>query len=232
MEPGTALSGSLDTLPLPELLRLLNITNQSGVLEFRGTAPGVLVLHEGNVVLGLSETGPTLQQVFIGSGLTSADGWWAASERARTTGSLADAVIEAGASPEQVRNVLYEQTVSVIFELLLPSDDKFVFTPDATHPVGTRFSFDPADLLEDASSRVEAWKQIAHAVPSTSVVMRLVRSAPSDTVTISAQEWAVLSLLDGHRTVADLVHELGMSAFTVCFVLHALHTAGLVEPNS
>jgi hypothetical protein len=222
--------GSLDTLSLPDLLQLLSSTNQSGVIEFRGRTPGVLVLNSGKVVLGLSEGGPTLQQVFIGSGLTTADGWWAASERARATGSLADAVIEAGASPDQVRDVLYEQTVSVTFELLLPSDDEFVFTPGATHPIGATFRFEPDELLADATARVEAWKQIADAVPSTSVVMRPVRVAPTEEVTLSAQEWAVLALLDGRRSVAELVHELGMSAFTVCFVLHGLRTAGLVEP--
>ncbi len=230
MQPGTALTGTLDTLPLPDLLQLLSATRQSGVLEFRGRTPGVLVLDDGKVVLGLSESGPTLQQVFIGSGLTTADGWWAASERARATGSLAEAVIEAGASREQVRNVLYEQTVSVTFELLLPSDDEFVFTPDATHPVGTTFRFEPDDLLADATERVASWKQIADSVPSTTVVMRPVRTAPTGEVTVTAQEWAVLALLDGRRTVADLVHDLGMSAFTVCFVLHGLRTAGLVEP--
>lgn len=230
MSVGSALAGSLDELPLGDLLGFLAGTAQSGVLEFTGRSPAVVVVHEGRVTVALSESGPTLQQVFIGSGITDADGWWEASALARRDGSLCDAVIANGADPVRVEQVLRDQTLGTVFELALPSRDRFTFAPGASHPLGTRFAFDHTELLAEAERRVEAWKVIAESVPSTSLVMAPVRHVEGESVTIAAADWDVLALLDGRRTVADIIRELGMSAFAVCAAIHRLRQAGLVAP--
>ena len=49
-----------------------------------------------------------------------------------------------------------------------------------------------------------------------------------ESVTFTADEWTVLSQLDGYRTVADVIAELGQSAFEVCGVLYELLKAGNV----
>jgi hypothetical protein len=225
-----ALEGTLHDLSFIELIGFMETGRRTGVIELSGASPGVVALHEGQLTLALSETGPTLQQVFIGSGLTTPDGWWEATASAQSGGSLTAAVIDAGADPDHVRKVLREQTVGAVFELLLPSKDHFVFAPDVPHPVGTRFSFDPGEVLAEAERRVAAWKRIAESIPSTALVMRPVRHLPGASVTIDEADWTVLALLDGHRSIADIISELGMSPFAVCNVLHGLRTADLVEP--
>ena len=70
-----ALRGTVDELPLPDLLHLLESTKQSGMVELTGNNPGVIVFEGGEVTLALSAMGPTLQQVFIGSGLTTGEVW-------------------------------------------------------------------------------------------------------------------------------------------------------------
>ena len=225
-----ALEGSLEDLPFRELLGFLSGGRRTGVIELSGASPGIVVLHEGSLTLALSENGPTLQQVFIGSGVTSSDGWWEATTSGHRSGSLADAVIGAGAQPDQVERVLREQTIGAVFELMLPSKDQFVFTAGSTHPVGHRFLFDPQQVLAEAERRVAAWKVIAESIPSTSLVMVPVRYLPGESVTIDSTDWTVLALLDGRRSIADIIRELGMSAFAVCNVLHQLRSAGIVEP--
>ncbi len=49
-------------------------------------------------------------------------------------------------------------------------------------------------------------------------------------LTITADEWHVLSRVDGRATIADIIRELGMSVFAVCAVLHRLLQTGAVEP--
>lgn len=228
---GTAdLSGSLRDLGLAPLLEFLAAGHQSGVVELTGSTPGLVALYEGAITLALSEHGPTLRQVFIGSGLTSPDDWWQASGEGHRSGSLVDSVIERGADPDDVRRVLYEQAVGALFELLLPSDDEFSFVVGATHPLGTRFRWPVADVLAEAGQRVRAWKTIATSIPSTSLVMRPVRRLPTETVTLSASDWSVLTVLDGQRSIADILRELGSNAFAVCSTLHHLRGVGLVEP--
>jgi hypothetical protein len=227
----SALEGTLADLSLGELFGFLAAGRRSGVIELRGVTAGVVALHDGRLTIALSESGPTLQQVFVGSGLTTTDGWWEATAAAQRGAGLADAVIDAGADPADVERVLREQTIGAVFELLLPSRDPFVFTPGATHPIGHRFTFEPDPVLAEAGRRVSVWKRIAEAIPSTAMVMVPVRRLPTTSVTITEADWTVLALLDGRRSIADIIRELGMSAFAVCSVLHDLREAKLVEPR-
>jgi hypothetical protein len=105
-----------------------------------------------------------------------------------------------------------------------------VFLEGATHPIGSRFRFDAAALLDEAAQRVEGWKVIAETIPSTAMVMRIARELREPSISVSAEDWRVLALVDGHTSVGDIIRALGMSAFTVCGVLHRLAHAGCVEP--
>lgn len=225
----SALAGSLGDLSLEDLLHFLAGSHRSGLLELRGHNPGLMAMYDGNVTVAISESGPTLQQVFIGSGITTPDGWDDAVSAASHGTPLVDSFAAAGASDERLRQVLFDQNVGAVFELVLPSDDTFEFSPGETHEVGARFSFDVDELLVEAERRVEAWKIIANAIPSTSIVMRLARSLPGPEVTISSDEWHVLSMVDGRGSIADIIRALGMSAFAVCGVLHRLLQSGVVE---
>ena len=61
--------------------------------------------------------------------------------------------------------------------------------------------------------------------------MRLAPEAPVAVVNVPADDWRVLALVDGHRTIAGIIESLGMSAFAVCGVVHRLILSGLVEPT-
>lgn len=226
---GPALEGTLADLPLGDVLTLLATSGQTGVLELRGANPGLVALHEGAVTVALSEMGPTLQQVFLGSGITNADGWDEAITAVDRGVSLTESFIRHGCDIADLRRVLYDQAVGAIFELMLPSSDAFAFLAGEQHPIGTTFTFAVPDLIEEATKRLEAWKQIAEVIPSTAMVMRLRRSLAASEITIGAGEWHVLARLDGRATIAEVIRELGMSAFAVCAVLHRLIEMGAVE---
>lgn len=227
---GPALEGTLADLPLPELLSLLATGAKTGVVQVLGGDGGFLVVCDGRVTLAGSDAGPTLEQVLIGSGVASPDSWEAAKERDGDGSSIVEALLAGGADEDQLRQVLYDQTVGAVFELLLPNDAPFEFFADERHEVGDRFTFGVDDLLADAARRVEAWKVIAETIPTTSMVMRLAHRLPSDDVTLRADDWHVLARVDGRASVADIIRTLGMSAFAVCAVLHGLIGLGVVEP--
>jgi hypothetical protein len=230
MSPRAALSGSLQELPLVDLLPLLSGKQRNGVVELSGASAGVVVIDGGAVTLALADDGPTLQQVIVGSGIASADGWEQAHNASLLGTGIADALLDGGADDGMLEVVLREQTVGALFEFLLPSDTDFVFLEGATHPIGSRYRFDAGQLLDEASARVEGWKVIAETIPSTAMVMRIARELREPSISIAAEDWRVLALVDGRTTVADIIRALGMSAFTVCGVLHRLAHAGCVEP--
>jgi hypothetical protein len=229
MSSRAALSGSLTDLPLPDLLALVGSKGQAGVIELTGSTPGLLVLAPGGITLALSDAGPTLQQVVVGSGLTGSDGWETAHLASLRGAPLAQALIDTGADPIRVEAVLREQIVGALFEFLVGADAEFAFLPGATHPIGDLFVFPADDLLADARARLDAWKVIAEAIPSVNTVMRLTRELPHTDITIALDDWRVLARVDGCTTIEELIRELGMSSFAVCGVLHRLVLAGAVE---
>jgi hypothetical protein len=230
MSASNALSGSLRDLPVADLLALLADTGQTGIVELRGAVPGFIALDHGWITLAAAGEGLSLQQVIVGSGITSVEGFQQAHQSSRRGVPLVDALIRRGARPDRLEAVLREQIVGALFEFVLPSDTYFVFLPDLIHPIGNRFRFHPAELVTEAARRIAAWRMIADAIPSTAMVMRLCPEAPDDVVAIAADDWRVLAQVDGHRTIAELVRSLGMSAFAVCAVLHRLLVSGIVEP--
>jgi hypothetical protein len=84
-------------------------------------------------------------------------------------------------------------------------------------------------LLAGAERRVEQWREITRFVPSTNAIARLVTEAPPvPQIVIDARDWPVLSLIDGRRSVADVIVAVGGSPFDVCDTLAGLVVAGLV----
>ncbi len=229
MSNRAALSGSLTDLPLGDLLALLSGPTHSGVVELAGAAGGLIVIEKGAVTLALADDGPTLAQVAIGSGLATPEMWEHAYATALKGRSLAAALIDEGVDPATLESVLRDHVVGALFEFLLPSDTSFAFLPGATHMIGTRYRFEAQALVADAARRVEVWKTVAESIPSTAMVVQLSRSLPGDSITISTEDWRVLSLVDGRTSVADIVRSLGVSAFTVCEVLHRLLQSGCIE---
>ena len=229
MSGGAALTGSLSDLPLIDLIEWVGRANPLGVIELAGGAVGTIVLVDGRIALASAADGPTLAQMVIGSAAISSEGWDAAQATARSGPDLADALIDKGADHDLLVAALREQTVGALFEFLVPGETTFAYLPGATHALGGRFAFEPGDVIEEAQARVGAWKVIAEAIPSTSVVMQLTRQLESPTISITAADWRILALVDGRSSVADIIGDLGMSAFAVCGVLHRLMMAGAVE---
>lgn len=231
MSSRAALSGSLTDLPLPTLLPLIDATGKAGVIELNGPGgDGLIVLDGGGITLALSDAGPTLAQVLIGSGIATAEEWERAHVASLRGQALADALVEGGADEERLRAALREQTLGALFEFLVPVGIDFAYLPGSRHPLGPRFTFDADELLAEAQVRVDAWKVIAERIPSVSMVMRLARTLGDASITIDAPDWNVLARVDGRTSIAELIRELGMSSFAVCGVLHRLLLQGAVEP--
>jgi Domain of unknown function (DUF4388) len=233
MATAPALRGTLDDLPLPDVLALLARTNATGQLRVGGPHGGSLWLGDGEVYAASTEGGPSMWDSFVRTGTVSGAGWDAATAAlSEGGGSLADALVRwGGADPSAVARVLHERVVTSVFELMLEPSAPFEFLPDERHPAGRYLGFAVEHVLDAVHQRLATWKEIAASIPSTAVVARMRPELPGGVadVTVTAPEWHVLAALDGRRSVAEVVRSLGMSAFDVCAVLHRLIVAGAVD---
>ena len=230
MSGGAALTGSLSDLPLVDLIEWVGRANPLGVIELAGGAVGTIVLVDGRIALASAEDGPTLAQMVIGSAAISSEGWDAAQAAAPTGSDLADALIDEGADGDLLRSPRCGSRPSGrSSSSSCPGETTFAYLPGASHALGGRFAFEPSDVIDEAQARVGAWKVIAEAIPSTSVVMRSPASSsrpPSRSPPPTGASWPSSTAARAWPTSSA---SLGMSAFAVCGVLHRLMMAGAVE---
>lgn len=86
------------------------------------------------------------------------------------------------------------------------------------------------ELLAGAERRVSQWQLVTRHVPSTTGVPHLAETAPSDqAIVIASPDWPVLALVDGRRTVGDVVVDSGRRPFEVFETLSRLVAGGIVR---
>jgi hypothetical protein len=210
------------------LLQDLAIQGDSGVLRISGQ--GRIWFRDGRIYLVETEHGSGPAEVLFGAGVGSLD---ELSERLAMPGaSVAAELAEShpGSGPV-VGRLLHEHNLNGLFELLVPGEMTCTFDDGIAHGLGPAFSEDTLDLIGQAKRRLDIWRQIAGRIPSTAACFRLSPVLPDggEERLITADEWRYLSLLDGHRSVADVITETGESAFRVCSALYRLLLEGMIE---
>jgi hypothetical protein len=116
-----------------------------------------------------------------------------------------------------------------IYSLALWTSGSFQFSPgvEADKQTITRSN---TNLLMEAARRSDEWKILSRKIPSTEGVPRLVASERhSGPITLTPQEWSVITRCDGRATIDEIARHLTRSAFEVAKTLFGLVTAELIE---
>ncbi len=86
----------------------------------------------------------------------------------------------------------------------------------------------PAEqIVGEATTRRESWEALSRLIPSPDVVLTMPVVLTENT-TLERDEWALLALIDGHRSVGDLVEVSGAGQYTVVSTLATLIQRGLL----
>lgn len=116
-----------------------------------------------------------------------------------------------------------------VYALALWGQGSFLFSPGVeteTHTVNRSNT----NLLMEAARRSDEWKILARKIPGTdSVPVLLARDRSAGPITLTPQEWLVVTKVDGTRTIDELARALQQPSFDVAKTLYGLVTAGLVE---
>ena len=227
------LEGSLDAFSLPDIFQLLSFTKKTGALHLRrADVHGVVYFAAGSVTGAVSDDGrQALGRRLIGSGRVDGAAISAAVDRVVNGGGgvgLVRALSEAGAIDENVlREVLAEQIVDSVFDLLRFPDGDFGFAVDESNPDDIGLALPVDELVAEARRRIDYWTQISQVVPSREAVLALAPAPDNDPV-VSRDEWRLLGLVDGHRSVNELVSVTGKGEYALVAALAALVERGLL----
>jgi hypothetical protein len=229
------LEGSLDAFSLPDIFSLLSMTKKTGGLHLRRPeAHGVVWLADGLITGGASDVSRlALGRRIAGSPYVADDQLESALETVRQNPDLglASALRDARAIDEgDLHAIVSEHVVDTVFDLMRWPNGEFGFVLDEPNVDDVGVARPVDDVVAEARLRLDAWSAFDERVVVADTVLSLALD-PGGDPTLVRDEWALMALVDGRRTVGDLVELYGRGEYAVVVALAELVRRGLIRPD-
>ncbi|MEJ5185502.1 MAG: DUF4388 domain-containing protein, partial [Candidatus Geothermincolales bacterium] len=233
-----ALKGSLKDFSLPDLFQLLNFSKKNGTLNLvRGNSRGYICFRNGEVFFATTNwKRQSLGMKLMAAGLITKEQLEEALGLQRTEAKgqrLGQILVRLGyITQEQLEVFVEEQIQDAVFEMLRWTDGEFDFQPGVVFPeedIGLSISTE--ELIMEGSRRLDEWNRIEKKIPHLDVVFRMksMQGREAAQISLTPEEWMVLTYVDGERTVRQIVELTGMSTLQTCKILYGLISSGLLE---
>ena len=226
------LEGTLDAFSLPDIFQLLSFTKKTGTLHLRREAAhGAVHLRDGLVTGARADTSrQELGRRLLGAGLVDDEVLASAAEELTGDPSLSLAQLlaeKAELSADAATALAAEQAHDAVFALLRWPDGEFAFVVDEVDPDDLGAKLPVEDVVTEGQRRIVAWAELVESVPAPDSIVRM-NPAPTADPVADRDEWALLSFVDGRRTVTDLVTLSGRGEYAVVSALAGLVSRGLL----
>lgn len=235
----SVLVGSLEAFALPDVFRLLAHNKQTGGLKVeRESGDGVIYFRDGEVYFAFSSlTREFLGQRLVNAKLITQGQLLRILDEQKKSGKkrLGDLLVEKGIlSKDLLDTFIKEQIQDAIFNLLQWDMGTFTFDEGVVSPQEIGLSVSVENLIMESSRRLEEWEVIQRKIPNLDVIVRMAPTPPEDAmeINIKPEEWTLLVLADGVRTVRDIAAATERSEFEACKIIYGLVTAGLLEVSA
>ena len=226
------LEGSLDAFSLPEILQLLAFSKKTGALHVDADPRRALLFVRDGLLTGATSDPDRalLVRRLLGTGRVDEGVVAAALPHVQPGSSLVNA-LRANVATADLEQATADQLVDVMFDLLRWTEGNFSFVVDEVNPDDVGIAVALGDVLAQVEARTEAWRELTSVLPSPNVVLSIASSVPAD-VAVSRTEWALLALVDGQRTVADVLSRFGIGEFSGLEQLAGLVRRGLLSVDA
>lgn len=241
LEPPAPLAGSLAVFSPGAILQFVVAEHATGVLAFRREDVSVeLTLGDGAIDLAHATGAPLefrLGRYFVAAGLLSPaelDDFLANAEptSAALRRPLGERLVDAGKiSRHSLREVLTMQSSELVYEVLRWSIGKFEFRAHERSALAdrARLALHAPTLVLDGLRRVESWRHIEANLGSFDDILA---SRPGlagvSLQRLGEHEQRVLGLVDGERTVRQVIAASSLSSFDACRILAELLGSGML----
>jgi len=238
--PGSqeVLYGDIETIPIGEILQVLQMQRQNGILEVSNRKMTVFInLHDGIIDLAQCEKGSAellLGRYFLERGLVSSEDLEQAVREASENHELIGArLIELGfVSAEDLQAALARQTSEMIYEVLRWPRGWFLLRRDARSPEAdqAKLGLPIASIVMEGFRRVDEWRLIEKTINFEETLVRDEASISAlKTEQLTTQEHAVLDEIDGQRSVREIIEQSHQSSFDICKTFYRLLKSRLVR---
>jgi hypothetical protein len=117
---------------------------------------------------------------------------------------------------------------SAVYEMAIWSQGTFSFNPGEECSQVT-IHVSNASLMMESARRLDEWRVLSRKIPSLDLVPYFTpRDQGTDQVTLSPQEWILVTRIDGEHSIEEIADQLKWAPFDVSKLLFGMITTGLV----
>lgn len=225
------LTGNLKTMSLPDLLQWAGTGRKTGTLALQGASLQKRIYFKDGAIIGSSSNDPRefLGQFMLSEGIISEAQLKDAFDlQARTKVMLGRILVKKGLLSEaKVVDLLRLKAEETIYSLFLWMEAQFEFLENELPPGDqVLISIRVEDILMEGLRRYDTSKKIRQVLTHNGIILQ--RSSKPLTPDIASKAFPkrLYDLVDGQRTLADVILEAHASEFNVCQVLYVMVQKG------
>lgn len=225
------LNGTLDTFSVTEILELVGAAGASGVLHVRSDLDvGSVRCDAGAVSFATVGEDVDLGSVLVRGGFVRAPEWQALDGTDDPVVELKGLLARHEVDTDHLQRYLATQTEESVFELDCWRAGELRLETDDVRWLDGIFRYPTGPLLKSIGKRKREWQHLVGALGSPDHVVHQAPMRVDDDaeMSISRSQLALLSHVDGSRSVRELARHLGTGLFHTGKMVAALAEIGLV----
>lgn len=229
-----SIRGEIETSSVPDLLRSLLASKETGILTFRnGEVTKSVYMHEGRIVQAAStDPDERLGESLLYRGKITARDYREASKLIRPGRRLGAILIELKAiEPDDLISSLEEQIKDIVVDLLTWTRGEYELIIKEMNPADLLpISVATENLIIEGIRRSRSWSTLMKAIGSIKTVPVLTEKTDvTMRLELSEDEQQVLGHVNGRSTVEQICQMSYLSDFETCRILWALQVLGVVR---
>ncbi|MDP9190548.1 MAG: DUF4388 domain-containing protein [Acidobacteriota bacterium] len=228
------LQGDATAFRLPEVLTFLSTTRKSGTLTLASDGKEADLFFQGGALVyaGSNQEHLRLGTILLRKKKITRE----QRDRIDTTmqsngGQFGQLCVQSGVMTDaELRDSLKVQVSEIVYDAYVWEGGTFAFTQETVLPThAVTISIDLGNLIMEGARRIEEWEQCLKLLPDQSTIFRVVATPRDEKITLTAEEWKILFMINGQRTIKDLCDDSEDDPFQVYRLLYGLRANKLIE---
>ncbi len=235
------MGGDIAAIPLAEILQLLQLQRQSGVVRVNnGKSSVCIAIRHGLIDFVQARGAPEeyrLGRYFVEKGVVTREQVEALLRTRVADGVLTgEAIVEAGhATADDLREALSKQSSELIYDVLRWPYGRFVFTrePFPAEAESAKLGLGIAGLVLEGFRRVDEWRLMESTIHFDQIVYldnTALGAIGADKLTRTDK--LVLSAVNGERTVNEVIKESAVGSFDAIKAVYQLLQSRVLRPRA
>lgn len=235
------MGGDIAAIPLAEILQVLQMQRQTGVLKISNARATVTISMRQGLIDFVQARGTSdefkLGRYFVEKGLITREQVELVIQGRGPSGPLlGDALVDSGkVSKDDLAEALAKQSSELIYDVLRWPYGRFSFTRDAFRPEAeaARLGLGIAGLVLEGFRRVDEWRLMEGTINFDQVVFvdqNAIESLGEDKLTRTDK--LVLGSINGTRTVNEVIKESAVSSFDAIKAIYQFLQSRVIRPRA